>query len=392
MLKFTLNSKELKTIIEKGKTVVNKKSSFSAFKRLYLQVTEDGILKVFGTDGEHYLEIVNHNAENTFAGIVGVDIEDLKLISKMNGEVTLTDISTENEKKFNINCGKKNIKFINYNYENISLLDMSSEEIQIMRLTESWLFETVVYLSVYTSDNETREIFQTMNFNTKDRRVETTDSFRIGMRELKENQIIKSDEGIMLHKRCLPVFKKILDKKSNDKVIVSQDSKHIKIYGKDFTYITKKICGDFFDVSKILSDDKNYSFIADKENMLEIMEYNFELSKLSENSEPVIFHCKNGELYTYVRTEKYENLDSINAENITMNDMYIGFNPKYITDVMKIIDNDKPLFRGKNNKSPMFIEGNEYKFLILPIFLTSTEKYIEDIEKMKEYINKIKES
>ena len=49
------------------------------------------------------------------------------------------------------------------------------------------------------------------------------------------------------------------------------------------------------------------------------------------------------------------------------NNLYIGFNPHFLADAFSIIDTDKPLCRGKNNKSPMFIDGNEYSFVVLPI-------------------------
>lgn len=84
--------------------------------------------------------------------------------------------------------------------------------------------------------------------------------------------------------------------------------------------------------------------------------------------EPVIFHSEDGKLYSYMVTSRYETFDELEVSNNTMgNNLYIGFNPHFLTDAFNIIDTDKPVCRGRNNKSPMFIDGNEYSFLVLPV-------------------------
>ncbi len=62
--------------------------------------------------------------------------------------------------------------------------------------------------------------------------------------------------------------------------------------------------------------------------------------------------------------------------------LYIAFNPLYIADAFNIVDSDNPVCRGTNCKSPMYIDGNEYSFLILPIFI------MDDINTIKENISK----
>lgn len=78
MLKLTMDAKELKTMMEKAITVIDKKASLVELRRLYLQVETDGTIKTLGTNFEHYVEIRNNNAYNTDAGLVGIDIEGCK--------------------------------------------------------------------------------------------------------------------------------------------------------------------------------------------------------------------------------------------------------------------------------------------------------------------------
>lgn len=65
MLKFTLNARELKEMMEKAATVINKKTSLSDLSRLYFQVDENANLKIWGTNMEHWLEVRSKNVYDT---------------------------------------------------------------------------------------------------------------------------------------------------------------------------------------------------------------------------------------------------------------------------------------------------------------------------------------
>lgn len=369
-MKFTMDAKELKTMMEKGTAAIDKKSALASLTRLYLQVEADGTVKALGTDIEHYAEIRSNNAYNTSVGVLGIDTEDMKVIAKMNGEITLEDVSTETEHKINVKCGKKVVTIPKYENTDTFLPSMDDTEAHILTMQESWLLETITNLHTYTSDNDSYKIMQVFNFNTTHKRVEALDGHRIGMRTL-ENQKIEMEienpfDSVKIHRKCMPVFKKIMDKKSDAEVKVYQDKKYIRVEGKDFTYIIRRIEGEYFKVNNMLTDDRDYIFNADKENMLSVMKYNCDMVK--QEKKPVVFHSEDGKLYSYMATSRYETFDELETSDNTMeNNLYIGFNPHFLADAFSIIDTDKPLCRGKNNKSPMFIDGNEYSFLVLPV-------------------------
>lgn len=369
-MKFTMDAKELKTMMEKGTAAIDKKSALASLTRLYLQVEEDGTVKTLGTDIEHYAEIRSNNAYNTSAGVLGIDTEDMKVIAKMSGEITLEDVSTETEHKINVKCGKKVVTIPKYENTDTFLPAMDDTEAHILTMKESWLLETITNLYTYTSDIDSNKMMQVYNFNTTHKRVEALDGHRIGMRTLEKQKIETVMENpfdsVKLHRKCMPVFKKIMDKKSDAEVKVYQDKKYIRVEGKDFTYIIRRIDGEYFKVNQMLTDDTDYMFNADKENMLSVMKYNCDMVK--QEKKPVVFHSENGKLYSYMMTSRYETFDELETSNNTMeNNLYIGFNPHFLADAFNIIDTDKPVCRGRNNKSPMFIDGNEYSFLVLPV-------------------------
>lgn len=387
MIKFTMNAKELKIMMDKVMTAVNKKVSVPSLKRLYFSIDDKGILKILSTDIDHYVEVRTKNVYHTEPGMLGIDIEDIKIISKMSGEITVEDITSDKEEKINIKCGKKNVSIPRFENTDVFLPVLNNVE-DILDVKENWLSETISNLSVFVSNREeVNRMMSVFNFNTKEKRVEALWNCMIGMRQLEDDMILKETENpfetVKLHCRCVPVFKKLLDKKSERKVIISQNDKYVKVESENFTYITKRIDGEYFKVNQMLSDEWDYKFTANAKELLEAMKYDADL--LKESKLPVTFHAENGNLYSYASTTRYEAFDEIEVKEKPEKDFYIGFNPNFLVDVMSIVDSEYPIFYGTKEVCPWIIKGDTYSFLILPVNIKDVKvkaekriaKYIE---------------
>jgi DNA polymerase-3 subunit beta len=397
MMKFTMDSKELKIMMDKVMTAVNKKVSAPSLKRLYFSIDDKGILKILSTDIEHYVEVRTENTYHTEPGMFGIDIEDIKIISKMSGEITIEDITSDKEEKINIKCGKKNVFIPRFENTDVSLPVLDNGE-NILDVKENWLFETISNLSVFVSNREeVNRMMSVFNFNTKEKRVEALWNCMIGMRQLEDDMILKETENpfetVKLHCRCVPVFKKLLDKKLERKVIISQNDKYVKVESENFTYITKRIDGEYFKVNQMLSDEWDYKFTANAKELLEAMKYDADL--LKESKLPVTFHAENGNLYSYASTTRYEAFDEIEVKEKPEKDFYIGFNPNFLVDVMSIVDSEYPIFYGTKEVCPWIIKGDTYSFLILPVNIkdvkVKAEKRIAKYIEMSKTANSLKD-
>lgn len=386
MIKFTMNAKELKIMMDKVMTAVNKKVSVPSLKRLYFSIDDKGILKILSTDIDHYVEVRTKNVYHTEPGMLGIDIEDIKIISKMSGEITIEDITSDKEEKINIKCGKKNVSIPRFENTDVSLPVLDNGE-NILDVKENWLSETISNLSVFVSNREeVNRMMSVFNFNTKEKRVEALWNCMIGMRQLEDDMILKETENpfetVKLHCRCVPVFKKLLDKKSERKVIISQNDKYVKVESENFTYITKRIDGEYFKVNQMLSDEWDYKFTANAKELLEAMKYDADL--LKESKLPVTFHAENGNLYSYASTTRYEAFDEIEVKEKPEKDFYIGFNPSFLVDIMSIVDSEYPVFYGTKEVCPWIINGDTYSFLILPVNIKDVKVKAE--KRIAEYI------
>lgn len=141
MMKFTMNAKDLKVMMEKGIAAINKKATLSTLTRLYFQIDENGILKVWGTDMEHWAEVRTDNAYDTQPGVLGIDVDDIKIISKMGGEITLEDVTTEDMEvgKINIKCRKKIVTIPRYQDIDIFLPSMDDNPEENYGLSDRYI-------------------------------------------------------------------------------------------------------------------------------------------------------------------------------------------------------------------------------------------------------------
>ena len=143
-------------------------------------------------------------------------------------------------------------------------------------------------------------------------------------------------------------------------------------------------------MDQLLNFSEEYRFIANRKNILEVMKYDAELVKLDKaDRKPVVLHNENGNLYSYIRTVKYEAFDELETEeNYIDEKLYIGFNPQFLVDAFSIVDSENPVCIGTNAKAPMIITGNEYKFLVLPVNIANID--YDYREKFTEHINRSK--
>ena len=378
MLKITVEGKELKGIIEKVLCNMDKKSALSLLTKVIL--SDDGSkLTAYTSDLQGYLQVNTNNyvSEGTAASI-GIDEEDLKVLLKMTGDVTIT----ETEDNIIIKNGKKNVSLMKYDISDFPQIP-EEEFVNILQFNENDFAETITNLSIFTSDNESNKLMQCLHFNLTDNRIETLDGHRIGMKTINENEKLINEGKFLVNNTIVYDLRKALDKKSNNKVVISQTDKHIKVSGSNFTYIQRRVEGEYFRVNQMLTTNFDISFKVDTEEMLSHVKYYADNVIAKTDRKPIIFKIENKTLTSYARNTRFEVSDCMDIENHLGEDLTIGFNPYFWIDVLKVSDSDTVLIGGNNCKAPFFINAKEYSFVILPVNLNS------EIDAMEKYLAKI---
>ena len=378
MLKIKVEGKELKGIIEKALCNMDKKAAFPLLTKIVL--SDDGKkLTAYTSNLEGYLQVNTDTYTSIEAGSIGIDEEDLKVLLKMNDNVSITEL----DDSILVQNGKKNISLMKYD---ISDFPKMPEDIYVdaLQFNENDFAETINNLVTFTSDNENNKIMGCFNFNITDNRVETLDGHRIGMKTIKDNEKIVDKGYILVKNNIVSDLKKTLDKKSKVKVVLSHSSKYVKVTGNNFTYIHRKVDGEYYRVGQMLTNDFKLSFKADTETMLSHMKYYTDNVIDKNDKKPVVLKISNGTILTYAKNYRFEVSDSMEIKDHSGEDLSIGFNAYFFVDALKIADSDTVSIGGTNNKAPFIINAKEYSFLILPVNIGT-----EGIEAMEKYLSKV---
>lgn len=385
-MKFEILTKEFKTLTEKAATCILKKAPVADLTRICLNVTEKGILEVKAANMEHYITVTSDLVFGTESGFCTIDNKDLKVINNLPGMVTVT----KEENKLIFDNGKKKLSIPCYDTYDINFPKLKENETShIIDMTESWMLETLTKLDTFTPHEYKNIAMECFNFNTKKNRIEALDGYRIGLRMLNGCNIgeEKQEMKYMLSNKCVPVFKKVLDKKSDKLITYETDGKYNKITGNNFTYYSK--CVDvacYFKIENILNCDAEYSCIVNRENLMEIAKYNKDLIISKEDKKPMVLKCKNNTLYSYMRTSRYETLDIVETKDFDVKEGFaIAFNPVFMFEGLNIMEKEDAKIELKHSKAPALVTCGEYQYLLLPINLNVAG----EISRIEERINKL---
>lgn len=360
-MRFTINAKEFKTLVDKATSLTPKKPSLQALHRLYFTVM-DSILTVETTDCEQYLYIECKDVWNAEKGKIGIDLDEIKQLIKMKDVMEFT---VNNDTTVTVKCGKKQLTIPAYEYNDVATLPDIKDRKNVFCVRENWLYETFLNLNKFTSDNEKQKMMQVLNMTPT--RVSTIDGCRIGMRDF-SGIVMEYTEDVNIYNKFIPIMKKVIDKKSNSDVTIATTEKHIVIETEAMIYVQYKVEGQFFDIDKIINLDCNYNVKANAKELLEVMKYDVDIVK--EHKKPVIIHPTKETTFVLAKA-KYEALDQVETELIGNEDLYIGFNPQFFVDSLEIVD-DEITMELSTSKAPMLMKANDYQFLILPVNLSDS--------------------
>ena len=135
--------------------------------------------------------------------------------------------------------------------------------------------------------------------------------------------------------------------------------------------VPKYFEGEYFRINQMLSSDYETKVTINKKEFLDSIDRATLLIKESEKK-PIILSITDGSLEVHVNSS----MGSLN-EDIDINkdgkDIMIGFNPKFLIDALKVIDDEQIYIYLVNPKAPCFIKDKEesYIYLILPVNFTA---------------------
>ena len=166
--------------------------------------------------------------------------------------------------------------------------------------------------------------------------------------------------------KCVVPIKSLdSDTQKNVNIYFSKD--HI-LFEFDRTLVLSRILdGEFFRIESMLSNDYDTKVNVSRLKLQSAIEQSMILIRENEHK-PMILDIENGMLKLSVNSSLGFMDAKVNIEK-SGSDLKIAFNPKFLVDALKVIDDDFVNIYFTNAKSPCFIrdDKNTYTYLILPV-------------------------
>ena len=194
----------------------------------------------------------------------------------------------------------------------------------------------------------------------------TLDGHRMSIRNI-ELMGEYEDQKCVVPIKSLQEVMRIIDSDTQKNVNIYFSKDHI-LFEFDKTLVLSRILdGEFFRIESMLSNDYDTKVNVSRLKLQNAIEQSMILIRENQHK-PMILDIENGMLKLSVNSSLGFMDAKVNIEK-SGSDLKIAFNPKFLVDALKVIDDDFVNIYFTNAKSPCFIrdDKNTYTYLILPV-------------------------
>ena len=298
---------------------------------------------------------------------------DAKLFSEIvrklpDNDITLTTDSNNNAL---ITCEKSKFNIAGKSGDDFSYLPAIIKD-KMITLSQFQLKEVInqTIFSIAINDNNKMMTGELFEVNEGTLKVVGLDGHRIAIRNIKlEGR--SDDVRVVIPGKTLQEISKILNADAESFVNIYFTNNHV-LFEFDQTHVVSRLIeGDYFKISQMLSNDYETKVSINKKQFIDSID-RANLLIREGDKKPIIINILNGLLQVNVNSA----IGALN-EDIDIDkegkDIMIGFNPKFLMDALRVIDDENVTMYLVNHKSPCFIRDKEekYIYLILPVNFTA---------------------
>lgn len=357
-----------KSNLAKGVSIVSKavpsKTTMPILECILIDATLD-VIKLTANDMELGIqteiegEIIDH-------GMIAIDA---RIFSEIVRKLPDSDIIIETDENLqtNIVCEKANFNISGKSGEDFTYLPVI-EKNRMITMSQFTLKEVIrqTIFSIADSENNKMMTGELFEINQNILRVVSLDGHRISIRriELKEDY---DHQKIVVPGKTLLEISKILSGEIDREVQMYFTGNHI-VFEFDHTIVVSRLIeGEYFRIDQMLSSDYEIKVRINKKELLNCIDRATLLVKEGDKK-PIIMNINDEVMELKIKSQ----LGSMNEEiYITKEgkDLLIGFNPKFLIDALRVIDDEEVDLYLMNAKAPCFIKNDSesYIYLILPV-------------------------
>lgn len=368
-MKLICNQKDLANALNIVQKAISSKTTLPILTGVLLEA-KNGALKLTGNDLSIGIEksidaeIIEEGTTVVSSKIFGEFIRKLP-----NDKV---EIIMEN-KKLSIQCFKSHIDLVTYDaieYPELPQV-VESNAFQINKLLLKNMIKQTIFA---TSQDETRPILtgSYIEINNEEMTMVAIDGFRVAIRKSNLNTPIETK--IVVPAKTLSEINKILgSSEDNEQIDIFVTDKNILFKIDDIKIVSRLLEGEYVKYSQMIPNEFKTKIEINTSDLLNGIERVSLLAKEGKNNSIKLSIKDNTlEISSIVEIGMANDEIPLTLEGNTLD---IGFNPKYLIDVLKVIDSEVIYMEFLANISPCIIRpqnNDNYTYLVLPVRIPNT--------------------
>lgn len=357
-----------KTNLVKGVSIVSKavpsKTTMPILECILIDATTD-MIKFTANDMELGIETIVEG-EILKKGMIAIDARIFsEIVRKLpDNEVV---IEADDNLQTTITCEKSKFNISSKSGDEFSYLPYV-EKTETISLSQFTLKEIIRQTIFSIADNDSNKLMTGELFQIEGNmlRVVSLDGHRISIRktELKETY---GPRKVVVPGKTLMEVSKILSGEVDSEVTISFTNNHIVFEFDSTVVVSRLIEGEYFRIDQMLSSDYETKVKINKRELLNCIDRATLLVKEGDKK-PIIINILDEVMELKIKSQ----IGTMNEEIMISKegkDLLIGFNPKFLIDALRVIDDEEVTLYLMNPKAPCFIKDDKemYVYLILPV-------------------------
>lgn len=322
-------------------------------------------IKFISNDMELGIEtIVEGNIEQR-----GVIALDAKIFSEIIRKLPDNQVTIQSDDTLNVSITCERSKFNipgkpGGDFTYLPIIE-KNESLTISQYTLKEMIRQTIFSIAVNENNKmmTGELFEIKDGVLK---IVSLDGHRISIRNVHLKKQYQ-DKKVIVPGKTLGEISKILSGEVDDQVSIFFGKNHILFEFDNTMVVSRLIEGEYFKIDQMLSSDHETMVSINRKEFLDCID-RASLFIRENDKKPIIIHITDRSMELKIDSSMGSMDEQIDIEK-EGKDILIGFNPKFLMDALKVIDDEIIHIYLVNPKAPCFIRDEErnYTYLILPV-------------------------
>lgn len=372
-MKFSCNQQSLSKALNIVQKAVTSRTTIPILKGILLKVDTNGRLTMSASDLDLSIE-KTLEVENAWAGEVVVYAKLFgDIIRKLPNDMITIEFD---DGKVTIRCASAEFNIIGMASDEFPNINMTQDTFDPILFDKEVLKEMIRKTSFAASIDESRGVITgvLIEMEEKSLNMVALDGFRMAI--ARENMMNREREKIVIPAKILQEISKIISEaetEENDQVRMYINDKRVIFMIEDIRVMLRLLEGDFIKYRDILPKENKTRIVVNRSDFLNSIERASLLAKVGKNN-LIKLDMKDSNLEITSKSEEGNVKEDVIISK-EGNDLVIGFNSKYLMDVLKVIDDEQIVMLFNTSISPCLVQpisGNGFEYLILPVRITNS--------------------